>query len=148
MCFRSEQFVYIYHLFVYKKNKIVENTPIFQSCFLGLVVEDKSDMPKVLGSNPTQGKQKILLLMKFFRFLQVFKNQNLPKKLFLPETNFDFINVWSNMPPFRVMTISFGKFWSWTPCSCATNVHIIFYMMMFFIKWFFSLLKYLFEILR
>ena len=38
MCFRSEQFVYTYQLFVYKKDKIAENVTIFQSCFLGLVV--------------------------------------------------------------------------------------------------------------
>jgi len=59
--------------------------------------------------------------MKFSRFLQVFENQNLPKKLFLPETNFDFTNVWSKMLPFRDMAISFGKFWSWTPCMILQN---------------------------
>ena len=64
-----------------------------------------------------RANKKLLLLVKFSSFFQVFENQNLPKKLFLPETNFDFTNVWSEMLPFRDMAISFGKFWSWTPCS-------------------------------
>ena len=58
-----------------------------------------------------------LLLLKFFKIFKVVKIQNLPKKLFLLETNFDFTNMRSEMLPFRVMAISFGKFWSWTPCS-------------------------------
>ena len=119
MCFRSEQFVYTYQLFVYKKDKIAENVTIFQSCFLGLVVGVRAAILKVPGSNPTQDSKNFLLLVKFSKIFQVFKNQNVPKKLFLLETNFDFTNVRSEMLPFRVMAISFGKFWSWTPCSFA-----------------------------
>ena len=56
-------------------------------------------------------------LWSFLKIFQVFKNQNLPKKLFLLEMNLDFTNVRSEMPPFRVMAISFDKFWSWTSCT-------------------------------
>ena len=54
MCFRSEQFVYTYQLFVYKKDKIAENVTIFQSCFLGLVVRVRAAILKVPRSNPIQ----------------------------------------------------------------------------------------------
>ena len=42
---------------------------------------------------------------------------------------FDFTNVRSEMLPFRVIAISFGKFWSWTPCTKSNgskNAHFKF----------------------
>ena len=99
MCFRSKQFVYIYQLFVYKKNRFAENTNIFQLCFL----------------------ETGLLYQRLVKFSSYFRNFKVLKKMFLPETNFDFTNVWSEMLPFRDMAISFGKFWSWTPKPCTKN---------------------------
>ena len=75
MCLRSEQFVYIFQLFVYKWNKIMKMTQIFQSCFHGLLDKRLGWYAKGPRFESYPGKSKIYYfyqkLLFFSRFMKI-----------------------------------------------------------------------------
>ena len=102
----------------YKKYKVLKNCFLLQSCIVGLGVRVWTDMQEVPGSNPTLG-QNLILLLKLYFFSIFFKNENLPKKMYIFQTHFGFTNLGSKVFRSHRRAISFGEILSWTPCMFA-----------------------------